>query len=80
MTSTTFKLPTLWTEDDVAAQCLTECFRIGLPGSEGEGEHILAMQSELEIRVLARKIQSAGGKVKVFPAILHYPFRSPPWG
>ena len=59
-------LPYLWTEDIVPAQSLTQCFRIGLPGSEGEGEHIIAMQSEVAIRLLSRKIQSAGGKVSVF--------------
>jgi hypothetical protein len=38
-----------------------------VPGDQGkEGDHIIAMQSELAIRQLARHIQAAGGRVKVF--------------
>ncbi len=59
--------PSLWTEDFVMAQVLNPCFRIALPGSEGEGEHIIAMESERAIRLLAQKIQKAGGSVQVFP-------------
>jgi Fe2+ or Zn2+ uptake regulation protein len=59
--------PWLWTEDIIMAQVLNPCFRIALPGSEGEGEHIIAMQSERAIRLLAQRIQKAGGSVQVLP-------------
>jgi hypothetical protein len=65
--SATFELPILWTEDFISAQALAQCFRIGLKGSEGQGHHIIAMQSELFIRYLAQRIQKAGGTVQIFP-------------
>jgi KaiC/GvpD/RAD55 family RecA-like ATPase len=59
--------PYLWTEDFITAQVLAPCFHIAVPGDQGkEGDHIIAMQSELAIRQLARHIQAAGGRVKVF--------------
>lgn len=65
--NTTTILPILWTEDIISAQSLTSCFRMGLPGLEGEGHHIIAMQSEVMIRLLAEKIRRADGRVDIFP-------------
>ena len=63
----TYTFSHLWTEDVISAQVLAPCFHIALPGDQDkEGEHIIAMQSELQIRQLARHIHAAGGQVKVF--------------
>ena len=63
----TYTFSHLWTEDVISAQVLAPCFHIAAPGDQNkEGEHIIAMQSELQIRQLARHIQAADGQVKVF--------------
>jgi len=60
--------PILWNEDIIAAESLNEYFRIGLPGREAEpGHHILALEDELLIRQLARKLQEVEGtKVDIY--------------
>jgi hypothetical protein len=60
--------PILWNEDIIAAESLSEYFRIGLPGREAEpGHHILALEDELLIRQLARKLQEVEGtKVDIY--------------
>lgn len=54
-------LPTLWTSDPIAAQCLSSCFRIAIAPEEiAPGHHIIALQSEVEIRQLVAKLSQAG--------------------
>ncbi len=61
-------LPILWTENILSAHELALCFSTGVHGRETEkGLHIIAMQSETRVRLLAGKIQRAGGRVDVFP-------------
>jgi hypothetical protein len=54
--------PILWNEGIIAADSLNEYFRIGCQGSEIEpGHHIIALEDELLIRQLARKLQEVEG-------------------
>jgi hypothetical protein len=71
MTTTTATV-TFWTKEILACQPLTPYFRIGTAGSEQRpGEHIIAFDSEREIRRLARKLSALGRTVSVF--ICHSP-------
>jgi DNA-binding MarR family transcriptional regulator len=60
--------PILWNEDIIAAESLSEYFRIGLEVRQAEpGHHILALEDELLIRQLARKLQEVEGtKVDIY--------------
>jgi len=60
--------PILWNEDIIAAQSLSEYFRTGCKGREVEpGHHIIALEDELLIRQLARKLQEVeGAEVDVY--------------
>jgi len=54
--------PILWNENIIAADSLNEYFQIGCQGSEIEpGHHIIALENELLIRQLARKLQEVEG-------------------
>jgi hypothetical protein len=56
------KRPILWTQDILATHSLNEYFRTGCKGSEVEpGHHIIALEDELLIRQLARKLQEIEG-------------------
>jgi len=56
------KRPILWTQDILATHSLNEYFRTGCKGSEVEpGPHIIALEDELLIRQLARKLQEVEG-------------------
>jgi hypothetical protein len=58
---------TLWTQDFIACQPLAPFFHIATLGSlERSGEHIIALQSEREIRLLARTLTGAAKTVSVF--------------
>jgi hypothetical protein len=70
--ATTTATVTLWTKEILACQPLAPYFRIGTAGSEQRpGEHIIALDSEREIRLLARKLTALGKTVSVF--ICHDP-------
>jgi hypothetical protein len=57
----------LWTQDFIACQPLARFFHIATLGSlERSGEHIIALEKEREIRLLARTLSATGKTVSVF--------------
>ena len=58
---------TLWTQDFIACQPLAGFFHIATLGSEQRsGEHVIALEKEREIRLLARTLSATGKTVSVF--------------
>jgi hypothetical protein len=52
----------LWTSEPIAAQCLSQVFQIAIASDDLKpGNHIIALEDELQIRQLYRKIQSIEG-------------------
>ena len=61
------KILTLWTQDFIACQPLAPFFHIATLGSEQHsGEHVIALEKEREIRLLARTLSATGKTVSVF--------------
>src|SRR4028119_1305429 len=57
----------LWVSDLIAAQCLSPYFHIAFDKSDLKaGNHTIALQSELDIRRLARQLISIGAEVQVY--------------
>ncbi len=55
-------LPTIWASDPICAQALSPCFHIGLGETDlSPGQHIIALDDELTIRKVARRLQKVEG-------------------